>query len=619
MRRVLRVGALVGALVLVPAVTQAQAQVVSPEVKHTGTGPTGYEVTFRIQDPTATRMRIKGEWLFTSEAESSYSPPSSAGRLPSQWRPGDFALGSPNTTDPNWPVADMVLDVATGVWSYTTPLPSGWYTYQFYRDCNAAPPLLAGCTPQPDPANPAWGRTSNSVAPNSQVYVPSDPAFGTEDLSWQAPAPVGQRGKLEAVDYPSPQSTAPVGTHDLVVYTPPGYDPNRATPYPLFVLSHGGGENGMGWTSQGAMQHIVDNLIAAGKIQPLVIVNTNAQGIAGGTAGYAADLRNSVFGFMEANYNVAKSASGRAYAGLSAGGNRGNTLLFDNTTLLGYLGIWSCCNVAGAIKPVGDPAYSKPELKQLLGLQIAMANQDPVHSFSNIEVAGLRAAGVPFAEYYANGGHEWQFWRKALRAYLTTFVFRTTTTSVTAGAGSLTVKVASATAQPAVPTGTVSVAGGAPVPLVDGAATIPVTHASAPVTVSYSGDGFYNASSGSVAYAASSVDGSVPATLSLTVGAASFGALEPGVEKEYTAQSTANVISTAGEAVLSVSEPGYLSNGAFALSEPLRVELSESAWTAPVSNDPVTVTFRQHIAASQPLRTGTYSRTLTFTLSTTAP
>jgi hypothetical protein len=51
----------------------------------------------------------------------------------------------------------------------------------------------------------------------------------------------------------------------------------------------------------------------------------------------------------------------------------------------------------------------------------------------------------------------------------------------------------------------------------------------------------------------------------------------------------------------------------------LRVELSKTTWNAPVSNDPVTITFRQHIGRTQPLRTGTYSRTLTFTLSTTTP
>jgi uncharacterized protein (TIGR03118 family) len=114
--------------------------------------------------------------------------------------------------------------------------------------------------------------------------------------------------------------------------------------------------------------------------------------------------------------------------------------------------------------------------------------------------------------------------------------------------------------------------------------------------------------------------GTVPATLSLTLGgAASFGAFTPGVTSDYTAQTTASVISSAGDAALSVSDPGHLMNGTFALPSPLQVELGKTSWSAPVTNDPVTITFKQHIDAADALRTGTYSRMLTFTLSTTNP
>src|SRR5262249_8024944 len=116
-----------------------------------------------------------------------------------------------------------------------------------------------------------------------------------------------------------------------------------------------------------------------------------------------------------------------------------------------------------------------------------------------------------------------------------------------------------------------------------------------------------------------SVGGSVPATLSLSVGSASFGVFTPGVDRTYTAQTTANVISTAGDAALSVSDPGHLTNGAFSLPEALQVSLSKASWTGPVSNDAVAVAFTQHIGANDALRTGAYSRTLTFTLSTTSP
>jgi len=138
---------------------------------------------------------------------------------------------------------------------------------------------------------------------------------------------------------------------------------------------------------------------------------------------------------------------------------------------------------------------------------------------------------------------------------------------------------------------------------------------------------------------------SVPATLALTLGTpAAFGAFTPGVAKTYTANMTANVISTAGDASLSVADPsstatGHLVNGAFSLPSPLQAKASSAAGTggalanvggsaaptslltyaAPVSNDAVTVGFSQAIGANDALRTGAYSKTLTFTLSTTTP
>jgi hypothetical protein len=134
------------------------------------------------------------------------------------------------------------------------------------------------------------------------------------------------------------------------------------------------------------------------------------------------------------------------------------------------------------------------------------------------------------------------------------------------------------------------------------------------------------------------VGGNVPAQLALTLGqAAAFGPFTPGVTKDYDSSTTATVISTAGDAALSVSDPstnnpGHLVNGAFSLPSALQAKANTGALTAvsgtpatlltysaPVSNDQVTVGFRQHIGNTDALRTGTYSKTLTFTLSTTNP
>jgi hypothetical protein len=116
------------------------------------------------------------------------------------------------------------------------------------------------------------------------------------------------------------------------------------------------------------------------------------------------------------------------------------------------------------------------------------------------------------------------------------------------------------------------------------------------------------------------VGGTVPPTLALTLGpAASFGAFTPGLDHTYDAATTADVTSTAGNAALTVNGPAHLANGAFTLPEALRVDIAPAAWSGPVSHDPVAIGFHQHIGATDPLRTGAYSTTLTFTLSTTAP
>ena len=141
------------------------------------------------------------------------------------------------------------------------------------------------------------------------------------------------------------------------------------------------------------------------------------------------------------------------------------------------------------------------------------------------------------------------------------------------------------------------------------------------------------------------VTGTVPATLSLSVGPpATFGAFTAGLPRVYNTSTSAEVISTGGDATLSVADPsstatGHLVNGTFSLPSALQVRGRNAAnpatsyadvggsanpttlltYGGPVSKDPVSLEFQQAIGGTDPLRTGTYSKTLTFTLSTTTP
>ena len=316
-----------------------------PLAQRTGKSPTGYQVTFRYWAPAASSVRIEGEWYFSSPSQTTTA--SSQGLLPTQWRPGDFPIAYPNSTARSWPVTSMSYDHRTGLWSYTTPLPSGVFTYGFYVNCPS--PGGQGCAEVSDPSNPPWndlhGAPVGSVETSSQVYVPSDPLFGTVGYWWQGPARA--HGTLVDRSYPSSPAKQAADANRIAVYTPPGYDRHRAIPYPTLYLSHGGPGNEVDWTTRGDAANILDNLIGTGKVKPLVVVMTNFNGFAFGCSeppwatDYDADLADNVIPFVQGHYDVSRHASQRAFAGLSCGAYLANSLLLGETGEFSYYGVMS--------------------------------------------------------------------------------------------------------------------------------------------------------------------------------------------------------------------------------------------------------------------------------------
>jgi hypothetical protein len=146
--------------------------------------------------------------------------------------------------------------------------------------------------------------------------------------------------------------------------------------------------------------------------------------------------------------------------------------------------------------------------------------------------------------------------------------------------------------------------------------------------------------------AVETIGGDVPSVLQLAIpsSGASFGTFMPGLARTYETALATVVTTTTGDATLSVTDPGvapgHLVNGSFSLPQTLQARavnttnpgapftaLAETSgqptpllsWNGPVTADALTLGFRQGIGASDVLRSGTYSKTLTFTLSTTAP
>ncbi|MFT4082905.1 MAG: alpha/beta hydrolase-fold protein [Nocardioides sp.] len=394
-----------------------------PLITHTHHRPTGYEVTFRYHAPDATRVQLKGEWYFgnpyelSSLAGTQDSVVATPGTTPAHWRPGDIPLPYPNSNVANWPVVDMRKG-RDGVWSYTTPLPSGTFSYGFFVDLGPDD----GGVEVYDPSNPPWNAESGigSVEPVSQVYVPSDDAFRTEDLSWQAPS--DRPGSLVEVTYDAPTSLTPAGSNYAGVYTPPNYNRHRATPYPtVYMLAP---DNEVAWGSQGALPNILDNLINSGAIQPMVVVTPNVQGFPDSTdsAPVAENLLTALMPYVESRYHVSTAASRRAVAGLGYGASVANALLFGHTDEFGSFGVFS----PGIKGPYTLPTtLSSDQVGALREANILVGGglQDPSHYYHASEVALLTSAGIPVMPNFVNGGHNWYSWRFNAKEFLSRVAF----------------------------------------------------------------------------------------------------------------------------------------------------------------------------------------------------
>jgi len=134
-------------------------------------------------------------------------------------------------------------------------------------------------------------------------------------------------------------------TRKCLVYTPPGYDKNVQEKYPVLYLQHGAGESELGWTMQGKVNFIMDNLIAEGKAKPFIIVMDNGyaprpgaenQFNPGGNDNLFADLvTKELIPMIDAGYRTLSDQKNRAIAGLSMGAMQAVHIGFDHPELFG--------------------------------------------------------------------------------------------------------------------------------------------------------------------------------------------------------------------------------------------------------------------------------------------
>jgi enterochelin esterase-like enzyme len=213
------------------------------------------------------------------------------------------------------------------------------------------------------------------------------------------------------------------------VYTPPDYEASATAKYPVLYLLHGGGEDETGWAKQGKVDLILDNLIAAKKAKPMLVVMMDGNmGGPGGIAGFNEgslqrfenELKQTVMPVVESSYRVAEGANNRALAGLSMGGLQTLYAGLRNTNLFQHLGVFSSGFFANN-PTLSDPQYAfmkanastiNTNLKQLW---LSMGGQaDIAYANNKVMRAKMDELGIKYVYSEYPGGHTWPVWRHDL-------------------------------------------------------------------------------------------------------------------------------------------------------------------------------------------------------------
>ncbi len=220
--------------------------------------------------------------------------------------------------------------------------------------------------------------------------------------------------------------------HKAFVYTPPGYERDTETRYPVLYLQHGWGEDENGWGAQGHANLIMDNLIAAGKAKPFIIVMTYGMtndvplggprsGAGGGRPAFNFDkfkgvLLDDLVPYVDSNYRTLADQPNRAMAGLSMGGMQTRTIAPANLDKFSAIGLFSGGSIgADSITNMDD---FKQKVKLVFvgyGSKELGGNRGGFGGDPKAATEGLKTAGVN-AHFYASQdtAHEWQSWRRCL-------------------------------------------------------------------------------------------------------------------------------------------------------------------------------------------------------------
>jgi len=293
---------------------------------------------------------------------------------------------------------------ADGVWSVTVgPIAPEIYHYNFTIDGVRTI----------DPSNPQLktGSTPSTIASVLEIKHPS-PAFYDAQ-----PVP---HGEIRTHWYPSKS----LGTvRRLTVYTPPGYDKNQSTRYPVLYLFHGANADENAWYRLGRANLILDNLLAAGAIKPFIVVMPFGYGVTPGgaqadnTAKFSKDLLDDVIPYIDVSYRTIADRTNRAIVGLSMGGGQALNIGLNNIDLFSYVGGFSAAigNAASFPKTYANLTANAGQVNSKLKLLwIGCGTEDSLFGASKSFSEWLTAANIKHTFRETGGAHTWMVWRRYL-------------------------------------------------------------------------------------------------------------------------------------------------------------------------------------------------------------
>ena len=296
-----------------------------------------------------------------------------------------------------------------GVWEVTVgPIGPGAYRYEFNLD---GVPVI-------DHQNPATSDSLNHVW--SLVIVPGSEFMDTRQVP---------HGAVAAVTY---YSTSLKCFRRLHIYTPPGYETGKGK-FPVFYLLHGSGDCDEAWTSVGRAGFILDNLIAAGKAKPMVVVmpaghteNSRSGNPRSAGDAFSKDFLNDIMPLVEKNYRVHTDRAHRAIAGLSMGGAQTLDIGISHLDQFAYLGIFSSGVLEGMRGPAPKPTFEERNSQILAdarlkkGLKLlwfATGKDDFLVQKSRTTVEMLKRYGFTVIYNETDGAHTWINWRNYLNEF----------------------------------------------------------------------------------------------------------------------------------------------------------------------------------------------------------